>query len=54
MMSDQLDNVVHLKKVIDCLEAEKVKPQILEKYIMRLQRLEDEKQKENRVNSIIV
>jgi uncharacterized protein (UPF0335 family) len=54
MMSDQLDNVVHLKKVIDCLEAEKVKPQILEKYIMRLQRLEDEKQKENRVNSIII
>ena len=36
MMSDQLDNVVHLKKVIDCLEAEKVKPQILEKILMAL------------------
>lgn len=39
-MTQKLDDVVHLKKVIEALEAEKVNHAILEQHIMRLEKLE--------------
>jgi len=41
----QADNIVHLKKIIEVLEAEKVKSSTLEPYIMRLKYLESEQRK---------
>jgi hypothetical protein len=39
-MTQEPDDIVHLKKVIEALEAEKVNHAILEQHIMRLEKLE--------------
>lgn len=42
-MTQEPDDIVHLKKVIEALEAEKVNPAILEQHIMRLEKLEKQR-----------